>query len=256
MTENNAYSYPAHTGAIPSPRYGHSAHVIRGIMYIFGGTDGRKYYNQIYALNLETWEWTLLETSNRIAPRERAASNTYMEKIMVFGGQNSNGVLHDGLFMFDVGARSWSLLENESNHPRGRVGACLVVNEKLKEAFLLGGREDGEEGVVSVYTLNLKSMYFLTLSSSTCDSLNHEVDMDVTVEKEAERGADSSTQTRPDQTLKLTGEVQSSLPPASHSSNVNSTSELAKLCFFSFLCECMDVSLYIYYVGMDRAISG
>ena len=42
------------TGSIPSPRDGHAAVLVDGVMYVFGGYTDRKYLDDLYALQLSS----------------------------------------------------------------------------------------------------------------------------------------------------------------------------------------------------------
>ena len=57
------YQGPEGSGS-PSARYGHSATLVGGSkMLIFGGTDGKNYFNDLYVLDLEIMAWTQPKTS-------------------------------------------------------------------------------------------------------------------------------------------------------------------------------------------------
>ena len=42
------------TGSIPSPRAGHAAVLVGGVMYVFGGFTGKTYLNDLIALQLSS----------------------------------------------------------------------------------------------------------------------------------------------------------------------------------------------------------
>jgi dynein heavy chain len=55
---------------VPSPRGGHSATLIGNQMYIFGGYGGagfaRRDFNDVYALDLDSWEWRSIECTGEV----------------------------------------------------------------------------------------------------------------------------------------------------------------------------------------------
>mmetsp|Transcript_32641 Transcript_32641/g.29515 ORF Transcript_32641/g.29515 Transcript_32641/m.29515 type:complete len:95 (-) Transcript_32641:576-860(-) len=52
------YQGPEGSGS-PSARYGHSATLVGGSkMLIFGGSDGKNYFNDLYVLDLEIMAWS------------------------------------------------------------------------------------------------------------------------------------------------------------------------------------------------------
>ena len=51
------YQGPAGAGAPPG-RFNHSSNIVGGTkMYVFGGWDGKNYFNDIYVLDLEIMAW-------------------------------------------------------------------------------------------------------------------------------------------------------------------------------------------------------
>ncbi|KNC85165.1 hypothetical protein SARC_02657 [Sphaeroforma arctica JP610] len=53
----------ASSGDIPSPRYGHSLVRRQNKLYLFGGTSGCIYFNDLYEFDLERRHWTLLDSA-------------------------------------------------------------------------------------------------------------------------------------------------------------------------------------------------
>ena len=57
------YQGPEGSGS-PSARYGHTGTLINGSkMLIFGGSDGKNYFNDLYSLDLEIMAWTQPNTT-------------------------------------------------------------------------------------------------------------------------------------------------------------------------------------------------
>ena len=51
-------------GGAPTARYGHTANLVGGSkMYVFGGTNGSTYYNDLYILDLENNAWKKADTT-------------------------------------------------------------------------------------------------------------------------------------------------------------------------------------------------
>ncbi len=57
---------PHGTGKKPSGRWGHSATLVQHTMYVYGGVYDSKMLNELYALDTQTWQWTLLELPKSI----------------------------------------------------------------------------------------------------------------------------------------------------------------------------------------------
>ena len=57
------YQGPEGAGA-PLGRYGHTTNLVEGTkMFVFGGWNGKEYYNDLYVLDLEVMAWFRPETS-------------------------------------------------------------------------------------------------------------------------------------------------------------------------------------------------
>lgn len=68
-------------GNPPSPRYSHSAiNVDSQYLYIFGGTNGKEYFNDLYIFCTETNTWSHLRP-NGTGPSDRAGKKKIQKKI-------------------------------------------------------------------------------------------------------------------------------------------------------------------------------
>ena len=57
------------SGEIPSPRYGHSAHILGSRMFVFGGKGpGDIVYKDVYFLDLLEWVWVPVNTISLTPP--------------------------------------------------------------------------------------------------------------------------------------------------------------------------------------------
>eukprot|EP01080_Neovahlkampfia_damariscottae_P000979 gene979-9886_t len=81
------------TGIIPSQRCGHSTNIQKSTMYIFGGYTCKEfgqteYDNNLYKLNLKTWNWTHITCKGKIPGRYQHIS--YYDKVtknlIILGG--------------------------------------------------------------------------------------------------------------------------------------------------------------------------
>ncbi|XP_068612269.1 kelch repeat-containing protein [Brachionichthys hirsutus] len=101
---------PVVTGAVPSPRSGHSACLMQERkICVFGGWDTPVCYNDVHVLDLGLMEFSELKTSGT-APSPRswhgsaALSGT---KFLIHGGYDGNRALGDA-FVFDMESNSWT----------------------------------------------------------------------------------------------------------------------------------------------------
>ncbi|CAI2176843.1 473_t:CDS:10 [Funneliformis geosporum] len=76
----------------PPGRTGHISCAYKGKIYIFGGTDGEKCFNDTWCYDISTKEWTEITCNNVIpAPRESHGSALVNDIIFIFGGRTKEG---------------------------------------------------------------------------------------------------------------------------------------------------------------------
>lgn len=77
-------------GAVqPSPRSGHSACIYENAMYVFGGKDDdNNKLNDLWRLDLNTYQWTEIKPVDNYKPLERSghSSDIFENYLVVFGG--------------------------------------------------------------------------------------------------------------------------------------------------------------------------
>ena len=73
-------------GMLPAPRTYHSACILSNYMVISGG-EGHFDLNDIWALNLDTYQWILINTHSNLLPRRFHSSISYPgNKIYIYAG--------------------------------------------------------------------------------------------------------------------------------------------------------------------------
>tara|TARA_R110002050_G_scaffold139497_1_gene264088 strand:- start:325 stop:1734 length:1410 start_codon:yes stop_codon:yes gene_type:complete len=144
-------------------------------MYVFGGTDGKKVFNDMYVLDTKTWEWSELATSNAVSPRHSATSAVHDNFMLVYGGETPSGLARDNLLAFDTQQNTWLVLSNDENKPLGRAGASLVLVAKKNLGFLLAGNGDHGEDTTNLLVLDLKNIRLSPVKTSASDFGGSEV---------------------------------------------------------------------------------
>lgn len=120
----------------PNPRMGHSAVVMNGLMYVFGGTRGAGYYNDLYVYDPATDKWTQLGTG--ATQRHEHVAVAIGSKMYIYGGEqasanNADRYMRD-LWVYDATANSWKALGTGAT---GRQSAtAVVINDEM---YLFGG---------------------------------------------------------------------------------------------------------------------
>ncbi|CAG8454573.1 5924_t:CDS:10 [Diversispora eburnea] len=122
----------------PSSRSGHSACAYDNKIYIFGGTDGRKCFNDIWSFNVETGIWTELSCIGYFPePRERHAAILVDDVLYVFGGKTQENEELGDLAAFRIANQRWYRFPQMGPSPSPRYGLAMsAINDKI---YVFGG---------------------------------------------------------------------------------------------------------------------
>ncbi|EFO95506.1 hypothetical protein CRE_09400 [Caenorhabditis remanei] len=135
----------------------HTASVIDGVMYIFGGRSDHNgqvgdehlfhttqdlYDDTLMALNLTTGVWTKQEipadATCRPGGRRSHSTWVYGGKMYMFGGYlGTRNVHYNELYCFDPSTVSWSIIDVRGKYPTARRRHCSVVSNG--RVYLFGG---------------------------------------------------------------------------------------------------------------------
>lgn len=121
-----SWSQPSLQGDVPSPRHGHVMVVVGTTLYIHGGMAGMTFYDDLYAINLESFSCAKL-TVNGNVPNARAAHSacSFQSQIYMFGGMCIDGALDD-FFVFDTATAMWTLMKFDCPPPAPRLDHSLI----------------------------------------------------------------------------------------------------------------------------------
>jgi hypothetical protein len=83
------------------PRIAASSVIYKNHAFIFGGFDGINWYNDVYAIDLDTHRWKFVKTKEKIEPRCRHTSvireNDGTAEMVVFGGNDAKSNFNEVL---------------------------------------------------------------------------------------------------------------------------------------------------------------
>lgn len=128
----------------PSPRGAHTASVVDGVMWVFGGYGGvgysRRDYNDVHLFDIEAEEWVKAPALKGTAPKPRSGHSASVvdEKIFIFGGWNSVEQFSD-LFILDTTLNTWQSVDSFTLDPRWNHTACSVEAIPNWKIFIFGG---------------------------------------------------------------------------------------------------------------------
>uniref|UniRef100_A0A0B7A1U0 Kelch domain-containing protein 3 n=1 Tax=Arion vulgaris TaxID=1028688 RepID=A0A0B7A1U0_9EUPU len=95
-TSSNTWLQPSHTSlGAPDGRRSHSAFEYKGLIYVFGGYNGKKecHYNDFYQFDPTTMNWTRLNVpGNCPTPRRRQCACVVGTKVFFFGGTSPRAI--------------------------------------------------------------------------------------------------------------------------------------------------------------------
>ncbi|KAI8091536.1 hypothetical protein BDF21DRAFT_376285 [Thamnidium elegans] len=122
----------------PEARSGHISQFFENKLFIFGGTDGQRLFDDIWSFDLHTGLWTRIEAEGfNPAARESCASAMVDDVIYIIGGKGENGVELNDLCAYKIRHRRWFRFQNMGPSPSPRHGLTMTaVRDKL---YVLGG---------------------------------------------------------------------------------------------------------------------
>jgi len=125
-------------GESPQKRTDHSVCLFSSSMLVFGGSDGRSRFNDLWELNLSERRWTRILTQQMAAPRSRFAHTAvmYNNAMFVFGGWDGQDTLQE-FFEYNVSSNMWIQLPLRGTAPRARYRHTSVVCGDAM--FMFGG---------------------------------------------------------------------------------------------------------------------
>ncbi|XP_051509129.1 rab9 effector protein with kelch motifs-like [Myxocyprinus asiaticus] len=119
---------PIVNGEKPAPRSGHSACVMQGRIFMFGGWDTPVCFNDMFMLDLGLMEFSAVQASGT-APSPRSWHGCAVLSdcsFLVHGGYNGNNALSD-TFIFNTGTSCWSSLMMPQLNLVPRAGHSIIT---------------------------------------------------------------------------------------------------------------------------------
>ncbi|KXS96273.1 hypothetical protein AC578_3866 [Pseudocercospora eumusae] len=127
LIQNTIDGGPPH-GQIPPARTNHTIITWQDRLYLFGGTDGIHWYNDVWSYSPASNSWVQLDCIGYIpAPREGHAAALVGDVMYIFGGRNEEGNDLGDLAAFRISSRRWYTFQNMGPSPSPRSGHSMTT---------------------------------------------------------------------------------------------------------------------------------
>ncbi|KAH8762979.1 hypothetical protein BGZ57DRAFT_768903 [Hyaloscypha finlandica] len=118
-------------GQIPPARTNHSIVTFNDKLYLFGGTNGFQWFNDVWCYDPVPNAWMALDCIGYIpAPREGHAAAIVDDVMYVFGGRTEEGADLGDLAAFRISSRRWYTFQNMGPSPSPRSGHSMTAYNK------------------------------------------------------------------------------------------------------------------------------
>lgn len=159
FTRNPTWTQLHPIGRKPEPRVYHTATVVRDVMIIYGGLDGKQCFSNMYIYNFVSNTYTELIIPN--GPRLCRISHTTTcvgSQLFIFGGSNGT-VFNNELWIFDIPSKTWSLRQTAGTPPLARGYHVSVFYDS--RLWVFGGMDTVWEGFTDVNVLEFGGSGYL-----------------------------------------------------------------------------------------------
>ncbi|GAQ89906.1 hypothetical protein KFL_005750070 [Klebsormidium nitens] len=133
------------TGPVPEARWGASATLMNGQLYLFGGASDEETLSDLWTLRLDNWTWSRPSISLPTTPRAWHSATAVGQRLLVFGGERTHAhgnsmktTSFNDVSVFDTDAMVWFAAHTTGQPPTARAGhsATALTNGQI---LIFGG---------------------------------------------------------------------------------------------------------------------
>ena len=118
-------------GQVPPARTNHTIIGYNEKLYLFGGTNGTQWFNDVWVYDPLTNLWTQQDCIGYIpAPREGHSAALVNDVMYIFGGRTEEGTDLGDLAAFRISSRRWYTFQNMGPSPSARSGHSMTAHGK------------------------------------------------------------------------------------------------------------------------------
>ncbi|KAK5091418.1 Negative regulator of mitotic exit [Lithohypha guttulata] len=113
---------------VPPARTNHTMISHNDMLYLFGGTDGQQWFNDVWTYDPKTNKWSQQDCIGYIpAPREGHSAALVNDVMYIFGGRTEHGDDLGDLAAFRITLRRWYTFQNMGPSPSPRSGHSMTA---------------------------------------------------------------------------------------------------------------------------------
>merc|ERR1712228_1080539 len=155
---------PETTGDPPSPRAAHAAAVVGKKMYVFGGNNFNKLFNDLYYLDTDNMKWSqVITTGTPPSGRANHSLTAIGDKYLIVFGGNDGQPLND-IHIFDIDKNSWTQPAMHGTPPIARGGHSAVCVKNKQLLIFAGGYNS--KILNDLYILDVETMTWIRPSDT------------------------------------------------------------------------------------------
>lgn len=152
----------------PKRRANAGAIILNDALLIYGGTNGKSKFNDLWRFDLRTLKWSLLSKMEEFTPEPRSGHIfvNYKDKLILFGGIHDIAHEKNDILFFDLEKGLWKKIEEDST--KYLVEKMGIKEKKIKKVnmeLIVDGKLCKSIIQSPIHNRNSRSIYFIRSQS-------------------------------------------------------------------------------------------